>query len=241
MMSDSHAPAIDYSHESAQIQHVVWDWNGTLVDDVPQLVASVNAACKEFGFREISESDYRRLFTRPIEVFYELVAMRPLSISECRRFDEIIHERYAALVDQVLPRRDAPSAVELAYREGLDQSILSMWFQDPLVQAVRASGCFVDETIVTGRIDWVTTKHELLPRHLERIGANPEHTIVIGDIVDDAIAASRCGLRAVLVAGGAQASKVLRSSGYLVVDCPLEAVNWIVAQRGGPETSGIDL
>ncbi len=51
--------------------HVIWDWNGTLFDDLAIVVASVNASLTQLGAPPIDEGGYRDHFTRPVHVFYE--------------------------------------------------------------------------------------------------------------------------------------------------------------------------
>ena len=45
--------------------HVVWDWNGTLVEDLPVVVESVNAALDAIGEAPITEDDYRGISLGP--------------------------------------------------------------------------------------------------------------------------------------------------------------------------------
>ena len=50
--------------------HVVWDWNGTLWDDLPQVHQATNAALREVGGLSLTLSEYVGLFTRPLPMFY---------------------------------------------------------------------------------------------------------------------------------------------------------------------------
>ncbi|MEO5725669.1 MAG: HAD family hydrolase, partial [Byssovorax sp.] len=51
------------------VRHVVFDWNGTLIDDCALAVATVNALRAERGMTEITREDYRRSFRFPISAF----------------------------------------------------------------------------------------------------------------------------------------------------------------------------
>ena len=44
------------------ISTVFWDWNGTLVADVPLVVRVNNQVFANHGFRFTDEEEYRRLF-----------------------------------------------------------------------------------------------------------------------------------------------------------------------------------
>jgi len=62
------------------VLHIVWDWNGTLVDDLPIVVDCVNAALAVIGEPPIDADDYREHFARPVNRFYE--SLLGLSIAQ---------------------------------------------------------------------------------------------------------------------------------------------------------------
>lgn len=53
------------------ISTVFWDWNGTLVADVPLVVRVNNQVFANHGFRLTDEEEYRRLFCFPVKDYYE--------------------------------------------------------------------------------------------------------------------------------------------------------------------------
>lgn len=62
-------------------------------------------------------------------------------------------------------------------------------------------------------------------RHLAALqGVTPARTVVIGDAVDDALAAAHAGARAVLFTGGSHSRRSLEEVGVPVVDSLPEAV-----------------
>jgi phosphoglycolate phosphatase-like HAD superfamily hydrolase len=70
------------------------------------------------------------------------------------------------------------------------------------------------------------TKALHMERHLGALATTvvPERTVVIGDAVDDALAAAHVGARAVLFTGGSHSRSSLESVGVPVVDTLAEAV-----------------
>ena len=54
-----------------KIKHIIWDWNGTLVDDGWLFVELINSVLKKRGLKEISLSDYRKKFCFPLEKYYQ--------------------------------------------------------------------------------------------------------------------------------------------------------------------------
>ena len=53
--------------------HVIWDWNGTLVDDVDVAVAAVGKLLGEHGLPQISRRDYLETFCFPITEYYRRI------------------------------------------------------------------------------------------------------------------------------------------------------------------------
>jgi phosphoglycolate phosphatase-like HAD superfamily hydrolase len=72
------------------VLHIVWDWNGTLVDDLPIVVDCVNAALAVIGEPPIDADDYREHFARPVNRFYESLLRRPIAPSEWETLDHAI-------------------------------------------------------------------------------------------------------------------------------------------------------
>ena len=49
---------------------ILWDWNGTLVADVPHVVKMNNLTLEQFGYRHTSEEEYRAKFRHPVHAYY---------------------------------------------------------------------------------------------------------------------------------------------------------------------------
>jgi len=54
-----------------KIKHIVWDWNGTLVDDGWLFVELINCVLKKRNMKEISILEYKDTFCFPLEKYYQ--------------------------------------------------------------------------------------------------------------------------------------------------------------------------
>ena len=54
-----------------KIQHIIWDWNGTLVDDAWLFTDLINIVLKKRGLPAISLLDYKNKFCFPLEKYYK--------------------------------------------------------------------------------------------------------------------------------------------------------------------------
>ena len=57
------------------IRHVIWDWNGTLVDDVDLCVDILNQVLIFYQKPTLTVSQYRELFFFPVSEFYQSLGL----------------------------------------------------------------------------------------------------------------------------------------------------------------------
>ncbi|BAG21363.1 HAD family hydrolase [Streptomyces griseus] len=209
--------------------HLVWDWNGTLLDDTQAVIRATNAAFAEIELAPITLEQYREMYTIPIPRFYERFLGRLPTEAEWERMDGVFHRYYA---EQRVGCGLTAGVEELLHgwqRAGRSQSLLSMYGHDQLVPVVRGYGIEPRFVRVEGRTGPSGGSKALhMERHFEALaavgGIAPEHSVVIGDALDDAVAAAHVGARAVLYTGGSHSRSSLEGAGVPVVDSLGEAV-----------------
>jgi phosphoglycolate phosphatase-like HAD superfamily hydrolase len=212
------------------LTHIVWDWNGTLLDDLHLVVDSVNASLVALGVSAIEVADYRRHFERPLHRFYERLLGHPVDDELLGVIDDVFHERYWDGYPDAGLAADAVRAVDLAVERSATQSVASMLRHDLLVPSIQRFG--IDERMLAvdghrGRVG--ETKEQHMVRHVQRLEVMypdlaREHMVAIGDIVDDAVAAKAAGIDCVLYDGGGQARHALEAVGVPVAGSLTEAV-----------------
>jgi phosphoglycolate phosphatase-like HAD superfamily hydrolase len=203
--------------------HLVWDWNGTLLNDLSLVVACTNAVFASEGGPSVTPDEHRVRFRRPIADYYAEVLGRAVDDDAFSRLDKIFHDAYRVGLNTCELTHEAVEA--MAAWPG-SQSLLSMWFHDELVPTVETYG-------LTGRFARVDglraqvggdRKADSLARHLDALGVDGRSVVLIGDSLDDADAALSVGGRAVLYAGGFTDRARLLASGHPVADTLTEAV-----------------
>jgi phosphoglycolate phosphatase-like HAD superfamily hydrolase len=214
--------------------HLVWDWNGTLFDDLEVVVNSVNAVLATVEGPTIDADTYRTHYTRPVKRFYDRLLDREFTMEEWLELDSHFHEVYVAALDTAFLTADAQLALEKVAAAGHTQSLLSMLPHEllmPLIDRFEIAHFF-------DRIDGHRGgegspgdfKTEYLVRHLKVLtrGDVPGTVAVIGDTPDDAVAARAVGARVVLYDGGSHHRADLDDVGVPVTSTLLEAVGLIL-------------
>ncbi|WP_320069235.1 HAD family hydrolase [Micromonospora sp. RTGN7] len=203
--------------------HLVWDWNGTLLNDLDLVVAATNAVFTSLGGPTVSADEHRVRFRRPIADYYAEVLGRAVDDEAFGELDRIFHDAYRSGLTTCALADDAAAA--MAAWPG-SQSLLSMWFHDELVPAVHTYGLAGRFARVDGLRATVggDRKAESLVKHLAELGVDGREVVLIGDSIDDADAAGSVGGRAVLYTGGFTDSARLRASGHPVAHTLAEAV-----------------
>ncbi len=211
------------------MRHIIWDWNGTLFDDLHIVVECVNASLAQMGAPPIDADGYRDHYTRPVHLFYERLLDRELTAAEWMQIDTTFHDAYRMALPRADLAPDALTAVETVADRGWTQSILSMWWHEELVPFVEGRGLSRFMRRVDGNHhDAGETKQIHLERHLAELGIaelGAAAFLVVGDALDDARAAMAAGVPCALYDSGSHHRAELEAAGVPVVESLRAALN----------------
>lgn len=196
---------------------IIWDWNGTLLDDAWAALASVNDMLKMRGMKPISIERYRECIGVPIVKFYERVF--DLEKEDYNVIIKQYNEGYARYASECGLTDGVVEMLEFFAREGARQVIVSSSHNDIVGAGVEHFGIgeYFDEILGAGDY-FAASKIERAKAYLERNGAVGAHTLVIGDLEHDAEMAAEIGADCVLLTSGHEAPERLANADALVVD-----------------------
>lgn len=212
--------------------HLVWDWNGTLLDDLPIVIRAVNRAIGPFGLNAIDADVYRDHYTRPVRHFYDRVFGRTVRDEEWLRLNTSFHETYFELASDVDLAPGARDAIKRLHSEGWTQSLLSMSPQDWLDSIVDRLGLTEWLEIVdglSGPTGGLKATH--LEVHLETLDLGGGDVVVVGDTPDDVAAARHVGARPILFHGGSHHMDVLEAEGVPIAETISDAAEMALSRR----------
>lgn len=214
--------------------HIVWDWNGTLLDDLDVVVGAVSMSIARYGLPRLDVDAYRDHYTRPVRSFYDSLFGRPVDDMEWEDLNKTFHDLYFDSVDHAVLAPDAPAALMRVAELGWSQSLLSMSTHSELVKLVKSHGIGEYLNPINGlKTANGDLKASYLRAHLAEAGKSASRSVVVGDTPDDHLAASEVGARSVAYDGGSHHRGVLDAIGVPVVDTLIDAVelieSWVMA------------
>jgi phosphoglycolate phosphatase len=197
--------------------HLIWDWNGTLLDDLDACIHALNSLLDERGLPRTSPGHYREHFGFPVRDYY-----RALGFDLAGEDWDLLAVRFHAFyrADPSIRIRPLAARTLTACRDlGLRQSLLSACEQNLLHTMVRAAsldGFFermqgVDNLHGSSKIDVGRAL-------LAELAADGAETLVIGDTLHDHEVAEALGCGCILLADGHQSPSRLRRTGRPVLN-----------------------
>lgn len=198
---------------------VIWDWNGTLLDDAVLCFTVANLMRRARRMPELADlSAYRSLFRFPIIEYYRAMGYT----FETESFDEIsveFHALYETRVNDCPLYADAKATLEAVRARGIGQVLLSVTAQPRLERQARMAGVDGYFSRICGQGDDLGAgKAEMARRLVEASGVARASIVFVGDTDHDAEIAQSLGCRAVLLTCGHQTRPMLEKCGAPLID-----------------------
>lgn len=203
----------------SQYKCIMWDWNGTILDDLKINFDIENILLSKRGIKQIeSIEQYHEKFTFPIIKFYERLGFD----LENEKF-ELIAREYAHLYDEMYPMAevfpDAERVLRTVKDKGIRQLIISQTEQSYLTRQVNYFELEYLFTDILGNSDiYARSKVAVAQRWMQENNTQPEQILFVGDTVHDKEVADSIGCDCVLIASGHNSKSRLISSGARVLD-----------------------
>ncbi|NVO20266.1 MAG: HAD family hydrolase [Bacteroidetes bacterium] len=196
---------------------IIWDWNGTLLDDVEVSIQAMNKMLKNRHLPLLNLDGYRKVFTFPVMDYYTAIGFDFTR----EPWDEAALE-FIELYLQELPKCELSSGAREALtffksRE-YNQAIISAMQHNALIRSVESLGIsdFID--YIGGIGDhFAGGKIENALQFFKEFNLTPGQVTLIGDSLHDSEVANELGCKCLLVACGHQSASRLLSSGHPVI------------------------
>jgi phosphoglycolate phosphatase len=195
---------------------IIWDWNGTLLNDVDICLYCINNLLNKRGHNSLSRDKYREIFTFPVQDYYVKAGFDFTH----EPFDEIAME-FINLYQEKLPGatifQDVQPVLEYFRDKNFRQVMVSAMEHQSLLKSVKERNILDFFEVVSGIEDhFAVSKMDNARNIINRLDIDPETTWLIGDTCHDFEVASELGIQCILVAIGHQSHARISLSGCLV-------------------------
>ena len=206
---------------------IVWDWNGTIVDDAFIFVEIMNDFLKDFGLKKISLRDYRNHFCFPVHDYYTSLGIN-LSEEDFRLLSVNFIHKYKEKMFIPKLKKNILNVIRYLYNNGFSQFIVSAQEQKLLTKSVDFyglkkyfSGIYgLDNNFAISKL--ALAKNKLIPQ----LGSESS-LLVIGDTLHDLEMANYIDSSCCLVSWGHNSLSRLKKSKKTIVGCPLDLLTFL--------------
>ena len=204
--------------KSEPLTAVIWDWNGTLLNDVKVSLLSVNQELAARNLSPVTENYYRSHFDFPVKDFYEKIG---INFSR-ENFDEMSHrflETYFRNLNLASLHEGATDTLQLLNDHGIPQYVLSAMEQQRLEKMLKDYGIDHYFRKIRGPADVyadgkMAAGHDLIKTEQIEVSS----CWMVGDTLHDLEVARTLGLNCILLACGHQTKQRLQKDHDLVLN-----------------------
>lgn len=200
-------PSLDLYH------YILWDWNGTLLDDAWVCIDIMNQLLLRYGKPRMTLERYQEIFDFPVRDYYSRLGFDFTSTPfeqvgsefmeayyrcwrQCRLHPHV-RQVLQAVREKKIPQSILSAAAVTLVKEGLDHFQLTSLFD-------RING--LDDHYAAGKL-------QVAQAFLRTADLAPERVLLIGDTTHDFQVARSVGIDCILFAGGHHAVNRLQACG----------------------------
>lgn len=190
--------------DSKKYKHILWDWNGTLLDDVNIVIDAMNKLLKRRSMPLLDIDKYRNVFTFPVSDYYAQLgfdfASEPFEVLAFEFISEFNSSKYRFKLHE-----GTETVLKNIRNMGIGQSILSASQEIELIKDVSKLNISDYFLKIAGLNDHFAKSKVKRGRDLiDDIGLEPEDVLLIGDTEHDYEVSRELGCDCLLVSCGHQ-------------------------------------
>lgn len=204
---------------------VIWDWNGTLLNDIDLCIKSINSLLNDRNLPEIDINTYKEIFSFPVKEYYRTLGFdfekEDFSIP-AHQFIDLYNEGFNCCSIQ----NNSVEVLTLFKEKGVRQFVLSAMEHEMLEKTLKSTGISTFFEGIAGLQDhYAVSKIEQGLKLIHDYHIEIEKTWLIGDTIHDFEVAKELGVKCILIADGHQSTKRLKLTGGIVIGSLQELVS----------------
>ena len=201
-----------------QYNHVIWDWNGTLINDVWLAVDIMNKMLAKRGLPLLTIDSYKEVFDFPVIDYYarlgfdfhkepfEIVGTEFIENYNIRHFECELHSPVYEIVDQLNKHSISQSILSARKQQQLDEEIIHYKLDNYIKFLIGLDNHYAGSKVENGLL------------LLKELHLRPKDVVLIGDTKHDFDVAMAMGIDCILVATGHHNKEKLKECNAPVID-----------------------
>lgn len=200
------------------IKTVIWDWNGTLLDDLDLSLNSVNILLEERNLPILSVERYKEIFKFPVIEYYKEAGFdfdkEPFEVP-AKQYVRIYRDGVSSV--KLFP--DVADTLTYLKDKGYRLIVLSAMRDDNLKLMIDYVGIthFFDG-IFGIKDNYAREKISLGKQLVNELDLNPSECLMVGDTLHDAEVSEHCGFNCILYTGGHVSRQRLAMKNLQMID-----------------------
>lgn len=200
------------------MESVIWDWNGTLLNDLELCITTINKMLQKRDLPLLDSNSYKEAFSFPVEKYYRTIGFDFEKEDFSIPAGEFI-EMYHNSLNECNLHSNVKKILACFRERGKRQFVLSAMKHTMLERTLKQKGIYNFFEAVAGLNDhYAVSKIDRGKELIRDYNIEKEKTYMIGDTDHDFEVAQELGIKCILVADGHQSEKRLRETGAKVVD-----------------------
>jgi phosphoglycolate phosphatase len=213
-----------------KIKHIIWDWNGTLLNDSWLSIKAINILLLKYGLPAIEKDKYLEIFTFPVIKYYENLGFDFDKTSFSIIGTEFIKE-YTFRMYEAKMQDGARETLNYFHEIGITQSLLSAAKQQMLEDLIKFHKLGKYFIKISGLTDhYANSKVNAGKAWIKELKQDTKDVLLIGDTLHDVEVADEIGTECVLIAQGHASHDQLKSSDRRVFYNLHEFKGWFIKQ-----------
>jgi phosphoglycolate phosphatase len=197
---------------------VIWDWNGTLLNDIDLCICSINVLLNDRKIPLINKKTYKEVFSFPVKEYYKNIGFdfekEDFSIP-AHQYIDLYNEGF----DSCSLQKSAIEVLTYFREKGVRQFVLSAMEHEMLEKTLELKGITKFFEGIAGLKDhYAVSKIEQGKQIINDFKIDREKTWLIGDTIHDFEVATELGVKCLLIADGHQSTERLIQTGGIVIN-----------------------
>lgn len=214
-----------------KIDTIIWDWNGTLLNDTEICIQSINTLLHQRKLPLLNKNQYLDAFGFPVKEYYKRIGFD----FETEAFEipaKQFTDYYYLNVHKARLHKDAINCLEFFANNNFSQLILSASEKNKLEDVLQQFEIEKYFKSVAGLSHiYGSSKIDVGIEMMKKHGIKAQNTCLIGDTTHDYEVANAMKCTCILIANGHQAAYKLEKTGATVIQSINELIQYFLQSK----------